>query len=150
MCCVFININIIEPVRGLSLQMGTKVSVFEPFVALSNSGLVLLLIPIMFIVLMSEFPDNSAFQFFYSIRLSKSGWVMIQLLSIHISTFVFILFIFLFSVIMSSDCSSFQTGFSDAVRYYSARFPELSYSYAAQLFPLNMGSFVFTGLALRT
>lgn len=138
LCGIFININIIDPIRELSQKMGSKVSIFEPFVALSNSGLVLLIVPLLFIVLMSEFPDNSRFQYFYSIRTSKRRWIIIQMITICMSAVIYLLVIILYSGLFSLDYASFQADFSDAVRYYSVTFPELSYSYVAQLFPLNM------------
>lgn len=137
-CAVFININIFDPIRELSQKMGSKVSVFEPFVALSNSSRVLLFIPLLFIVMMSEFPDNSSFQYFYSIRTSKRRWIAIQMITIYMSSIMYLLVIIMFSVMFSADHISFGMQFSDAVKYYSASFPELSNSYVAQLFPLNM------------
>lgn len=137
-CAIFININIVVPIRELSQRMEGKVSFMEPFAALCNSSLVLLLLPLLFIVIMADFPDSSSFQYFYSIRMSKCRWVMIQLLSILMSTCVYIFVIFLLSVILSLDYTSFQTGFSETVRYFSSAFPDMSNSYVAQLFPLNM------------
>jgi len=138
LCAVFININIIEPIRELSQDMDAKASFLEPFVALSNSGLVLLFIPLLFVVMMADFPDCSAFRYFYCVRMSKKRWIAIQLLCIFISTLIYLLTLFLFSVLFSVDYTSVQMEFSNAVRYYSATFPEKSFSYVALLFPLNM------------
>ena len=138
LCGIFININIIEPIRGLSHQMGSNASAFEPFIALSNSGLVLMVIPLLFIVMMSDFPDSSAFQYFYGIRMSKTRWITIQMACIYVGTVMYLLTVFVFSWLFSVDYTSFQTDFSDAVKYYTSTFPEQSYSYVAQLFPLNM------------
>ena len=137
-CGVFININVIDPIRELSHQMGEKVSFLEPFAALSNSGFVLLFIPLLYLVMMSDFPDNTSFRYFYCSRMSKKRWVVNQVFCIYISALLYLMTVILFTVILSADFISFRVDFSDAVRYYAVTFPERSFSYVALLFPLNM------------
>ena len=137
-CGVFINMNVIDPIRELSHQMGERVSFLEPFAALSNSGFVLLFIPLLYLVMMSDFPDNTSFRYFYCSRMSKKRWVANQLSCIYLSALIFLTTVILFSVILSADFISFRVDFSDAVRYYAVTFPERSFSYVALLFPLNM------------
>ena len=50
---VFVNVQVIGPLRQCKMLMGEMLSIPEAFVALGNSGVILLIIPILFLVLMS-------------------------------------------------------------------------------------------------
>ena len=49
---VFVNVQVIGPLRQCKMLMGEMLSIPEAFVALGNSGVILLIIPILFLVLM--------------------------------------------------------------------------------------------------
>lgn len=52
---VFVNVQVIGPLRQCKMLMGEMLSIPEAFVALGNSGVILLIIPILFLVLMADF-----------------------------------------------------------------------------------------------
>lgn len=138
MAAIFININVIEPIRSISVLMGMKMSVWEPFAALSNSGSVLLMLPFLYVIIMASVPDNSNYQYFYVIRMSKMQWVIIQLLCVSLCSIFYIGIMIVLSIVFSMDFITWKTNFSDAVRFFTVVFPEKENSYVASLFPLNM------------
>ena len=56
---VFVNVQVIGPLRQCKMLMGEMLSIPEAFVALGNSGVILLIIPILFLVLMADFPQRT-------------------------------------------------------------------------------------------
>lgn len=46
---VFVNVQVIGPLRQCKMLMGEMLSIPEAFVALGNSGVILLIIPILFL-----------------------------------------------------------------------------------------------------
>ena len=58
---VFVNVQVIGPLRQCKMLMGEMLSIPEAFVALGNSGVILLIIPILFLVLMADFPQRTGF-----------------------------------------------------------------------------------------
>ena len=71
---VFVNVQVIGPLRQCKMLMGEMLSIPEAFVALGNSGVILLIIPILFLVLMADFPQRTGIDRFYQMRCTKRTW----------------------------------------------------------------------------
>ena len=63
---VFVNVQVIGPLRQCKMLMGEMLSIPEAFVALGNSGVILLIIPILFLVLMADLRQQHPVLCFYS------------------------------------------------------------------------------------
>lgn len=136
---IFVNIQIITPLRSLSAAMGHRLSVLEPFAAIGNSGLVVLILPFFFMTMMADFPKDGVSRYFCRIRCSKRTWVMGQILYAVESSVLMTLFTLVSSVIMSADFISFATpDYSYAVTKYVSTFPERSGEYVVNLIPENL------------
>lgn len=72
---VFVNVQVIGPLRQCKMLMGEMLSIPEAFVALGNSGVILLIIPILFLVLMADFPQRTGIDRFYQMRCTKRTWI---------------------------------------------------------------------------
>lgn len=77
---IFIHIQVILPLKECALLMGTAVSIPEAFVALGNSGLLVMVVPVLFLVLVADFPQKGGVDIFYQIRCSKKVWICGQIL----------------------------------------------------------------------
>lgn len=136
---IFINIQIISPLRSLGTSMGCKLSVLEPFAAVGNSGLVVLILPFFFMTMMADFPREGVSQYFCRIRCSKRTWVMGQAAYALEGSVLMTLFTLVSSVIMSADFISFaMPDYSYAVTKYVSTFPERSGEYVVRLIPENL------------
>lgn len=135
---IFINIQIITPLRELSITMEHKLSVFEPFAAIGNSGVVVLILPLFFITMMADFPREGESQFFYQIRCSKRTWIISQIAYAVESSVMLTIFVFAASVLLSMDFTGWSPDYSYAVTRYVALFPERAGEYVVQLIPENL------------
>ena len=77
---IFVNIQVIDPLRGVSQDMNGKLSVFEPFIAISNSGIILLVLPLLYIVMMADYPREGGVQYFIRIRSNLRSWITEQII----------------------------------------------------------------------
>lgn len=135
---IFANIQIVTPLRALSVSMEHKISVFEPFVAVGNSGIVVLILPLFFLAMMADFPREGESQYFLQIRCGKRVWVAGQIAYAMQSSVGLTVFVFAVSVLLSLDFISPATSYSHAVTGYVAAFPERSGEYVVQLIPENL------------
>lgn len=135
---IFINIQIITPLRALSITMEHKLSVFEPFAAIGNSGVVVLILPLFFITMMADFPREGESQYFYQIRCSKRTWIISQIIYAVESSIMLTFFVFAAAVLLSLDFISLTPDYSYAVTRYVALFPERAGEYVVQLIPENL------------
>lgn len=60
-------------------KMGEKLHIFEAFIGISNSQLLLMIIPIVFVGLMGDFPRVDGNAMFYIHRVGKGNWLMGQM-----------------------------------------------------------------------
>lgn len=135
---IFINVQIITPLRALSITMEHKLSVFEPFAAMGNSGFVVLILPFFFITMMADFPREGESQYFYQIRCSKRTWVISQIVYAVETSIMLTVFAFAASVLLSLDFISGSPDYSYAVTKYVALFPERVGEYVVELIPENL------------
>lgn len=136
---VFIYSFVITPLLDNAMLMGNEpLNLFEPFIAVANSGLVLLILPLTFMVLIADFPkiDNSTV--FYIHRTGRVQWLIGQLLKLVMMVLSFLLVIFLGSVIPVLTNSYIGDNWSKVVLEFALAFPEKSGNFGVQLLPENL------------
>lgn len=133
---IFIKILAIEPLAARAEKFGEKLVLFEPFVALSNSGMLALFIPLVFLVMLSDYPKLHGNSMLYIYRTGKRNWLLGQLLFLIMAILTFLGLIFLLSILFSGG--QFGYNWSDAVTKYNARFPDEAYNFDSQLLPSNL------------
>lgn len=72
-------------------KMHTSLLAIEPYIALLNSNFMILIMPVLFLVLLSDFPRVDANAYFYLVRTGKTNWVIGQLLYAFIITIGYLL-----------------------------------------------------------
>lgn len=135
---IFIHVQIITPLRELSALMGAELSIFEPFAAIGNSGIVVLILPLFFITMIADFPREGSSQFFYQVRCSKGTWIAGQIVYAVESALALTFFVFISSVLLSLRFTDCNPDYSYAVTRYVASFPERAGEYVVQLIPENL------------
>lgn len=145
---VFIRVQITAPLAQCAAMMGEPVSVFEGFLALSNSGVILLILPILFLVLVADFPQKDGTHLFCQIRCRKRIWIMGQILFAAKVCLFLVLFLFIITCILMAGCGTWQLHFSDAVTHYTSVFPDHIGDYVVQLVPGNLYQQMSLGTAL--
>lgn len=77
---VFLNDYIIEELINATIKLDSMIMILEPFIAMANSELLIMVIPAVFIVLISDFPKTDGNSMFYILRIGKINWMLGQLL----------------------------------------------------------------------
>ena len=135
---VFVHTQIITTLADCSARMGEPVGILEGFIALGNSGVIVLTVPALFLVLLADFPQKGGIDFFYQMRTSKKKWILGQMLFAVEASIFLTVFLVVSSMVMLLGCGKWMTGFSHAVTHYSAVFPERTGDYILQLLPENL------------
>ena len=132
----FIHSFVVQPMNEHVLKYGEPLNVFEPFIAISNSGFLMLLMPIVFILLISDFPKMGESSLYYIQRTGKLNWFLGQMLHIIISIFTFIFLILVSCMIMSKG--TFSGKWSNTISKYDARFPDEAEGFVSKLIASNI------------
>ena len=136
--CLFIYSFAVEPIKANAELMGEPMNVLEPFIAVLNSGMLLLIIPLGFITLISDYPQINSSTIFYIFRIGKKSWLCGQILRLIMMTAAYILAIFISSVagVITSGFAGEKWSF--VATKFTSEFPEQSGNFGAQLLPENL------------
>ena len=135
---IFTKTLAIDPLVKRAAEYGGKMSLFEPFAAIGNSGILVMMLPAVYLVLMSDFPKFDGNSMFYISRAGKINWLFGQLLFALLSIATFIFAAFLLITLFSVGSADFSFSWSECTRFYAARFPDKRYTFASQLLPSNL------------
>lgn len=132
----FIHSFAVQPMLQHVEKYGEPLNKFEPFLAVCNSGMMALFMPVVFILLMSDFPIMGNNTLLTVLRAGKKNWFWGQLLFVVMCIFSFVAFIFIGCMLMSKGI--FQDNWSNTVALYNSRFPDEAHSFVSKLIPPNL------------
>lgn len=135
---VFAKIQIIDPLQNCASIMGHKLSLFEPYIALGNSGVVVLIVPMLFLVLLSDYPHDNEINIFYQIRCGKTSWIIGEILFAFFATGTIVLFLLTGTLVFSLPFGEWSLKYSYAITHFVSRFPERRGDYVVELLPENL------------
>lgn len=92
---IFIYSFAIEPLKSNAKLMGEPLNILEPFIAIANSGAILLIIPLVFLTLIADFPKIDTNTVFYIMRVGRLNWLFGQLLKLIFMALSYLAVIFL-------------------------------------------------------
>lgn len=105
----------LSPMRDVCAETGLTLNVFEPFILICTSSVNIILIPLIFIVLISDFP-NCKTDYFRMIRISKREWLIAEILFLCLISLLLIIILIVGTVIpmigvteFTNDWSGFMT-----------------------------------------
>lgn len=133
---VFMRTLAVEPLLERAEKFGEKLNILEPFAAVGNSGMLVMLMPCVFLILISDYPKMTGSTLFFIKRTGRTNWFLGQLLFLLMAIITFLLAVVIGSVLISDG--SFGTNWSDTVTKYEARFPLETGSFTSQLLPSNL------------
>ena len=90
---IFIDQFAVKPLVEISKQTGVKLGLFEPFIAITNSDVLLMIMPIVFITLIGDFPKNDGNMLFCVQRTWRVNWLLGQMLFLVMSSLTFMLLV---------------------------------------------------------
>jgi hypothetical protein len=133
---VFIRTLALEPLLERAEKMNSPLNVFEPFEAIGNSGMLVLLIPCVFLILISDYPIINANTLLYVQRVGKTTWFLGQIIFVILAIFTYMGTILIASMAMSKGI--FSTEWSDTIRLYTSYFPDEYNNFDSELIPSNL------------
>ena len=135
---VFIYQFIISPLDKAVAQTGINYSVFEIFIALSNSGVILMILPLAFIFVVSDYPLKNSNSFLYIIRMDRINWICYEIIFALKATATFLLLTVLICCGLGFSNGKMSLCWSNITVQYNVLFPKLKGSFVDQLLPGNL------------
>lgn len=115
---IFIYDYVIKEFVSAAGKMGVKLQALEGFIGTSNSRLLLMIIPIVFIGIMGDFPRVDHNAMFYIFRVGKINWFTGQVLFSVMASLTYIAVIAGFNIITVLGKCYFTNNWSDVVTKY--------------------------------
>ena len=116
---IFAYDYIIKELTDASVRMGEKLQIFEGFIGISNSQLLIMIIPIVFIGIMGDFPRVDGNSMFYISRVGKTNWLLGQIMFAIMASFTYLMTLLMFSVItVAGRCYATNTWSEVTTKYY--------------------------------
>ena len=116
-----------------AVEMNCNLNIFEPYIGLCNSYIAVLIVPVFFLVMMSDFPVMEGSYMWSVLRMGKKNWIFSQIFFCVMSSFTIEIFLFISSVLSCLGHIGFSSGWSDVVTKYYISFPEKAGIYVNSL-----------------
>lgn len=121
---VFAYQFITVPLLQNTEKMQASLLAIEPYIALINSNFMILVMPVLFLVLLSDFPRVDANAYFYLVRAGKTNWVLGQLLYAVVITMIYLFIQFLGMLVPMFGKGSWGNEWSPVITDFAREFPE--------------------------
>lgn len=131
MTYIFMMEDVVVPLAQLANETGVKYGMFEPFVLLLSHYDHFLIIPILFIVVMSDFPAKENGCIFAITRMGKAKYIISQIIYAFMIALIMIFLLGIMSIFYSSGEKTMN--WSEYMTSFHLSFPEL-YQANNQLF----------------
>ena len=135
---VFTYTFAIEPLMERSLIMGQPLNLVEPLIAVGNSGLLTLILPLVFLTLMSDFPKLDGSAIFMLSRTGRTNWVLGQILFGVLSVISFLGSVYVICTAFIMDKTFVANGWSMVVKRFDELYPDMAGGFASELVPGNL------------
>lgn len=135
---IFIYNFAIQPLLQNAEKMNEPLNMLEPFIAVANSGAVLMIIPLVFMTLIADFPKIDNNTVFYIMRIGRKNWLTGQIIKLVMMAASYLAVIFVGSVMPMLTRGFWYNGWSNVVTNFKNVFPEQSMNFGVQLVPENL------------
>ena len=135
---IFIYNFAIQPLLQNAEKMNEPLNMLEPFIAVANSGAVLMIIPLVFMTLIADFPKIDNNTVFYIMRIGRRNWLTGQIIKLVMMAASYLAVIFVGSVVPMLTRGFWYNGWSNVVTNFKNVFPEQSMNFGVQLVPENL------------
>lgn len=134
---VMIREIVILPILAAANDMNQPINILEPCIAQVNSGVILLLIPLVYLVLIADFPSVDGNTYYLIPRIGRRNWILGELLFQLTSLVLYLLFLVVSTMVQVEEYSFFVNGWSLVVTDYGEMLNGAASS-MANLIPLNI------------
>ncbi|MCD7825884.1 MAG: hypothetical protein LUH14_07990 [Clostridiaceae bacterium] len=130
---IFLAEDVVAKMEKIATEQELPLGRFEPFILLFSYKIHVMLVPIVFVVMMSNFPSNEKSGYFTMSRINRTAWVFGEVIYAGLVGLSFILFLFLGTTAWVWKSSKFFTVWSPYMSELYVDFPEI-YALNNQLF----------------
>ena len=135
---IFIYNFAIQPLLQNAEKMNEPLNMLEPFIAVANSGAVLMIIPLVFMTLIADFPKIDNNTVFYIMSIGRRNWLTGQIIKLVMMAASYLAVIFVGSVVPMLSKGFWYNGWSNVVTNFKNVFPEQAMNFGVQLVPENL------------
>lgn len=135
---IFIKQFAIEPLIENSQLMNEPLNILEPLIAIANSGNILLIVPLVFLTLIADFPKINTSTVFYISRIGRTRWLVAQIINLIFMVTSFLVIICLGAIIPIIGKGVISRNWSKVVLEFATTFPEKSGNFGVRLLPENL------------
>ncbi|SFR56712.1 hypothetical protein [Anaeromicropila populeti] len=135
---LFIHSFVIQPLQEHAMKMNSPLNTLEPFIATVNSEVLVIIVPVIFLALFSDFPKTDGNTLFSISRIGKVNWIIGQILFAVYAIFTYVGVIFIGSVLPVIASSFWANGWSLVITKYASLYPNDSQSFACLLIKNNL------------
>lgn len=114
----------LSPIRAICVETGLRLNFFEMFVLMCTRSVNIILIPLIFIILICEFP-NCKTDYFRMIRISRREWLIGEIGFLFVISFAMIAVLFVGTIIPVINFSDASNSWSDFMSSLRELFPEI-------------------------
>lgn len=133
---IFMHTLAVEPLLERADKIGLPLDILEPFAAIGNSGMLVMLMPCVFLLLISDYPKMTGNTLFFVQRTGRWNWFVGQIVFMIYAIITFLIAILIGSVLISKG--DITGTWSDVITKYDAKFPNEAGSFTSQLIPSNL------------
>ncbi len=138
MLLIFIYSLVISELFLRSDKTGLPVNAAESFIAIGSSGILLMFLPSVFLILISDFPDMGAHTLYSIQRTGRLPWLFGKIFAALISAALYVVGMFFCCCLMTSAKGFWGLEWSDTVTKYASMFPDERETLMSEYLPSNL------------
>lgn len=135
---IFINNFAVSPLTNNAELMGEPLNILEPFIAVANSEILILIIPIVFLTLIADYTKVDTNTVFYIVRIGRANWFVGQVLKLVFMIVSYLAVIFLGTVLPMLSKGFWYNGWSNVATGFVKMFPDRRGDFGVALLPENL------------
>lgn len=135
---IFINNFAVSPLTNNAELMGEPLNILEPFIAVANSEILILIIPIVFLTLIADYPKVDTNTVFYIVRIGRANWFVGQILKLVFMIISYLAVIFLGTVLPMLSKGFWYNGWSNVATGFVKMIPDRRGDFGVELLPENL------------
>ena len=135
---IFINNFAVSPLTNNAELMGEPLNILEPFIAVANSEILILIIPIVFLTLIADYPKVDTNTVFYIVRIGRANWFVGQILKLVFMIISYLAVIFLGTVLPMLSKGFWYNGWSNVATGFVKMFRDRRGDFGVELLPENL------------
>lgn len=138
MLLVFIYNLVVKELFSRVEKTGLPVNAAETFIAIGSSGVLLLFLPSVFLILISDHPNMGSHTLYSIHRAGRLRWLFGEIFGALFSTMIYVVGMFAACCVMTIPKGFFGLEWSNTVTKYVSMFPEERFTLMSQYLPSNL------------